>query len=280
MRFSIESIASAGFLVLVGVLASGCATQSVSKPERVVAQADSESAAQTLRIGIAPVYPPLAFRQNGKLTGIEVDFANRLGKELALPISYVETSFEELIPGLLANKYDVIMSGYSITPRRQEQISFTMPYMEVGQMTLVRAADRGRLGTQDALNESGVRLAAVSATTGEDFARRHLAKAKLQSYPSVEDAVKALRGGEVDAFIMDAPAVWDVRGRPLFADDQLRGIYLPLTREPLAWAVRKTDTRLLEQLNAQLGTWKANGVIEQIIDFWMPVRRVSLGTAD
>src|SRR4051812_42117739 len=74
-----------------------------------------------LRVGIAPNYPPLAFKEDGQLSGIEVDFAKRLGAALGRPVVLVETPWEDLPKALLEDKtIDVVMSGTSITEKRKE----------------------------------------------------------------------------------------------------------------------------------------------------------------
>jgi ABC-type amino acid transport substrate-binding protein len=78
-----------------------------------------------LRVGMAPNYPPLAFKQNGKLKGIEVDFAKRLRSALNRKVEIVETEWEELGPALEAKKIDMVMSGTSITEERKEKVNFT-----------------------------------------------------------------------------------------------------------------------------------------------------------
>ena len=51
--------------------------------------------------------------------GVEVDFANQLGKNLGKTIVFVETPFPELIQALLEERIDIIMSGMSITRERK-----------------------------------------------------------------------------------------------------------------------------------------------------------------
>lgn len=231
---------------------------------------------KVLRIGISPNYPPMAFKQDGRIQGVEADFAERLGKQLGVKVTLVESTFDELIPGLLAEHYDVIMSGFSVTPERQQQVAFAEPYLTIGQMAVVRAADYDRLHQPGAVNQPATRIGVVGGTTGESFAREKLSQTAIKPYPTVDDAVLGLRRGEVDIFIHDAPAIWDVRGRPLFADQQLKGVYRPLTTEPLAWAVRKDDAKLLQRLNETLAQWQQTGVVEQVLAYWMPVRKITV----
>lgn len=230
-----------------------------------------------LRVGIAPNYPPLAFKQDGKLDGIEVDFARRLEKALGRPVVLVETPWEELPAALLEKKtIDLIMSGTSITAQRQEKVNFTEPYLEVGQMAIVRAADFPRLRDPAAMDRPQSRVGFVSRTTGEAWAREHLKKAKLHGYNDTEEGVAALEAQQIDYFVQDAPAVWRVTGGFFNPNSQLKGIYRPLTTEYLAWAVPKDNPELLTQLNAVLARWKKDGTLDDVLDDWITVRKTSI----
>src|SRR5215470_1179537 len=63
-----------------------------------------------LRVGISPIYPPLAFKENNELKGVEVDLANKLGQTLGTKITFVELPWDQLIPAVNSGKIDVIMS--------------------------------------------------------------------------------------------------------------------------------------------------------------------------
>ncbi|HXJ71269.1 MAG TPA: transporter substrate-binding domain-containing protein, partial [Candidatus Dormibacteraeota bacterium] len=56
------------------------------------------SAAEVLRVGITPAQPPMAFKQGGKIVGVEPDFAKALGLELGREIKLVEVDWEDQIP--------------------------------------------------------------------------------------------------------------------------------------------------------------------------------------
>jgi len=227
-----------------------------------------------LRVGIAPNYPPLAFKKNGQLEGIEVDFANRLGKALGRQVILVETPWDDLPKALLEDKtIDVVMSGTSITEKRKEKVDFTEPYMGIGQMVLIRNSDYPRLHNANGLNKATLRIGFTSNTTSEQYARANYPKAKLEGFPDTDAGVAALRNKKIDAFIADAPAVWRVTGGLLSKENQLRGLYQPLTQEQLAWAVRKGDDTLRVQLNEVIDKWKHDGTIEDVVDHWITVKK-------
>ena len=69
-------------------------------------------------------------RPDGKLDGYEIELAANLCGRLKLECSFVAVDWNSVIPGLQAGKYDAIMSGMSITPKRLEVIDFSLPYAQ------------------------------------------------------------------------------------------------------------------------------------------------------
>jgi polar amino acid transport system substrate-binding protein len=241
---------------------------------RAVLAAD---AAPPLRVGIAPNYPPLAFKEDGQLVGIEVDFAHKLGKQLGREVILVETPWDDLPKALIDDKtIDVVMSGTSITEKRKERVDFTDSYLQVGQMILIRDADYPKMRDVAAIDKPDVRVGFTSNTTSQQYAKQNLTKAQLQGFDDTEAGVAALRADKIDAFIADAPAVWRVAGGLLSKETQLRGLYTPLTQEQLAWAVRKGDTPLRLQLNAVIEKWKGDGTIDDVLDDWITVKKTTI----
>lgn len=232
--------------------------------------------APPLRVGMAPNYPPLAFKDDGQLKGIEVDFAEKLGPALGRKVEIVETEFEQLGAALEEKKIDLVMSGTSITEARKERVNFTDSYLTVGQMAIVRAADYPTLREPEAMDRPSSRVGFVSRSTGEAWARAHLKKAKLHGYTNTAEGVAALENDQIDYFVQDAPAVWRVTGGIMNANPSLRGLYRPLTTEELAWAVPKDNPELLAQLNQVLAQWKKDGTLDDVIDDWITVKKTSI----
>lgn len=229
-----------------------------------------------LRVGLSTDYKPLAFTEDGQVRGLEADFAHRLARDLRRPLELTALAWDDLIPALRGGRIDVIMSGMSVTRERGELVSFARPYLQVGQMLLVRAPEVDRFRDPAALNQPAMRIGAQRNTTGEFYARRELAKAQVRAYDSIDAGIGALRAKEIDAFVHDAPTIWRVRGREASSYQDLRGRYRPLTEEYLAWAVRKDDTALRAQLDAALDEWRDSGWLEEALDLWIPVRKLEI----
>ncbi len=228
-----------------------------------------------LRVGINTSYPPLGFEQDGKVQGIEADFAQMLGKQLGKEIRFVPLPLKDLIPALDKNRIDIIMAGMSVTEARSKKVAFCEPYARVGQMALIREKDFLKYRAANAMNWPTSRVGVKAHSTGERFAKNSLGAAKVVEFDTVDDGVAALRAGKIDFFIHDAPTIWRVAGTPLKPDPELVGLYTPLTEEYLAWAVRKDDTATRERLNALVTKWKTDGQIQTVLDKWVPIRRVA-----
>lgn len=223
------------------------------------------------RIGISPDYLPVAYKDpTFGLVGVEVDFAKQVGKELGKDIVFVEIPFHELIQALLEERIDIIMSGMSITKEREAAVSFTDSYARIGQMALVRAKDRSTFPNVQSFSQRTTNIGFVQATTGEMAAKAFFPRAVLTPQPTIEAGIAALRSGEIEVFIHDAPTVWRIAGNP--NEKELEGLYWPLTKEPLAWAVRKDDEPLRFALNRELEQWRANGSLNQILSRWVTLR--------
>ena len=245
----------------------GCAGVATETSESV---APAGGSPKLVRVGIDADYPPIAYKQDGKLQGIEVVLAGQMGKDLGKDVQLVETPWEQLIPSLNVGKIDVIMSGMSITQARKRLVSFTEPYMRIGQMAIIRTEDIGRLSSPRALYETKLRVGYVAGTTGALFVESNLVRAQPVPLKSGEAGIPALRDRQIDVFIHDAPTAWRLASDPL--ENEVVALYWPLTEEELAWAVRKSDVQFRDELDAMIEQWKKSGRLQATLNQWIPVR--------
>jgi polar amino acid transport system substrate-binding protein len=220
-----------------------------------------------LRVGLTPNYPPVVFKAQGSIAGIEADIARGIGEELGRPITFVELAWEELIPALEDGRIDVIMSGMSVTPVRQHRVRFVQPYLRVGQMAIIRKRDRLQLGATSLLLRTHQRVGFEAGSTGETFVKANIPHAQYVPLASAEAGVQALQTGAIDAFIHDSVTAWRVEAEA--THEALTGLLLPLTEEYLAWAVHKTDDDLHKDLEAVLVRWQRTGRLQALFQKWL-----------
>ena len=225
--------------------------------------------ASGLRVGMSVDYPPMSYKNNGEVVGIEADNVRALSSVLNRPMTIVEMPFAELIPALKAGKIDVIMSGMSITQERSEQVIFTDSFMEIGQMAIMHRDKLGRYSQPWAIFSDGVRIGVEPDTTGAAFAENDLRDAQVKYYANPEEAFAGLRADEIDLYVHDAPTSWELAKTS--KNNDLISLYRPLTEESLAWAVRIDDADLAFDINRALRVLKANGTLAYIMNRWIPV---------
>lgn len=231
--------------------------------------ATSAFANQTLRIGVSPNYQPLAYKQDGQLTGIDIAAGETIAQQIGRKAEFVEMTFEQLIPALQAGKIDIIMSGMTITPERSQLVSFSNPYLSAGQMAIIRYADASRFGYKGTLFRPDARVAVVAGTTGEKFANNSLRNAAISRCDSINEAFAKLKNSSVDFVIHDAATSWALATDT--ARQEFMSLNNELTDERLGWAVNKGNNALLQTVNQQLAIMQRDGILRAIINKWVPV---------
>lgn len=245
---------------MIMVCLIGCGTINRSQPD----------AEDTLRVGINSTYPPLIFKQGNKISGVEADFAREMAKALGKQLVWVELKWNKLIPALLNGKINIIMSGMSITDARKMQITFSDPYLETGQMALIRHADVKKYNSPESIKTSNARIGVEDGTTGDVFVQKNCQEADKISISNPNDAMFYFEGNRIDIFIYDAPAVmWLASAN----EADVTPLWTLLTDEQLAWGLRRQDSDLLASVNNILAQWKQEGKLDSILERWIPASK-------
>jgi ABC-type amino acid transport substrate-binding protein len=221
-----------------------------------------------LRVGVTANSPPLIFKQNNKIVGLEADFARDLAEYLGKSLRFVELEWEDQISALLENRIDIIMSGMSVTPLREVRVAFTVPYFESGQMALIRRKDAARFSTGLFSFATSSAIGVIKDTTGEYFVETQFSSVKRITYTNPREAVEDLIDNEIEMFIYDAPMVLY-----LASEYEIKGLtvlFALLTKEPLAWGIRKDNVELLESANEFLRILNEEGKLNKMIKYWIP----------
>jgi polar amino acid transport system substrate-binding protein len=250
-----------------GAVLSGCAR------DQYYAAPPKPTAAPTgpvLRVGVTANYPPIIFKQADQIVGVESELAALLAAKLGRTAQLYEMPFTEQIDALLAGRTDIVMSGMSITDARRLRVAFTEPYLEGGLMAAVRSQDVARYPSREAVLATSATVGVIEGTTGDVFVQRSFPNARRVVFTRASDGALGLRRRTVDMFVHDAPSIaWQVSAN----EAELGAVRQYLNREPLAWALRLTDTELLGQVNAALAAWKADGTLMAVLTRWLPYLR-------
>ncbi len=252
----------AAFFACLVFLTTGCVISGTNN-------APSPSDQDLIKVGVSANAPPFAYKVNGKLQGLEIDFANQLGAYLDKKVTFIEVPWDKQLSSLETGKTDIIMSGMTITPKRQYRVSFTRAYLKSGQMLLVRASQANRYasGIFSLMGEQPA-IATIEGTTGDLFITKTINKPRLTRYKKSKQAVDALIKEEVDVLVHDAPIVCHYAATTESA--RLTPILQLATEEYLAWAINKNNPELLGKANEFLAAENKSQRLQKTIHRWIP----------
>ena len=220
-----------------------------------------------LRVGMEPGYMPFELtNKKGEIIGFDVDMAKRMAKAMEVELELVSTAWDGIIPSLLTDKFDIIMSGMTLTQQRNMSVNFAKPYIVIGQTVLVAKKHEGTISYYKDLNDPKFLVASKLGTTGEQATKRLLGNAKYISYETEQEGVMEVINGKIDAFVYDMPfnaIAFAEKGR-----DKIYHLDKPFTYEPLAWAIRKGDPDFLNWLNNFLFQAENDGTYARIFKKW------------
>lgn len=215
-----------------------------------------------LLVGSDCTFAPFEYEENGEFTGYDIELITAMADEMGYDgVEIVNTEFKGLIPGLTADKFDLIASAMYITDERKETIDFSDSYFPGGLCIMVLNDNTDITGAESLSGKSvAVQVGTKSVTYLEE------------NYPDVErveveqnsEMFLQLETGKVDAVVTGRPAAMVYAknsGKVKILDNDL-------TEELYGWGIRKGDAELAEALNTALQALKDNGIYDEIKAKW------------
>lgn len=159
----------------------------------------------TLRVGMSTFVPWAMRNKQGELIGFEIDVAKRLAADSGWKVEFVPTSWDGIIPALLAKKFDVIIGGMSVTPERSKSVLFTAPYSHSGvQVAASKELAEGFNKLSD-FDSRRIKIAARRGAYTVQVARETFPKAKILQFDDDSQAFQEVLNGNAHAVIASSP---------------------------------------------------------------------------
>ncbi len=219
-----------------------------------------------LRVGVAEIVPWAMHDKDGKLVGFEIDVARKLARDMGVEVEFHPDEFRYLIPDLEANRFDIIIAGFSIEARRALVVNFSEPY-NVTDVTIATSKKMGgELKAMEDFNKKGVTIGVVEGMTSEDLAALEFPKASIQTYTEDSALFTDLVAGKLAAAVADSPRL-EILGK-LYPDAVAVPDVAPLGTFPAAFAVRRGDMDFVNYLNSWIAARKADKWISTRRNYW------------
>jgi cyclohexadienyl dehydratase len=157
-----------------------------------------------LRIGTTGDYAPFSLEANGALSGSDIDLAQQLAARLHVRAVFIHTTWATMVDDLEQGTFDVSVGGVSITPAREAQGAFSIPYSSGGKTVLARCADSRtfRAGLV-AVDRPKVRVIVNPGGTNEQYVRSNVHHAQIIVFPDNRTVFEELAAGRADVMITD-----------------------------------------------------------------------------
>ena len=174
-------------------------------------------------------------------------YAHRIADDLGVNVEFTSLDPASRVEYVATGKVDIVLANFTVTPERQEQVDFALPYMKVA--LGVVSPDSAVISSIDELKDKT--LIVAKGTTAETYFEKNYPEVKLQKYDAYADAYNALLDGRGDAFSTDNTEViaWAKANPGFTVGIETLGDY-----DTIAAAVAKGNSTVLDFLNDEIKT--------------------------
>ncbi|MEU1377337.1 ABC transporter substrate-binding protein [Streptomyces triculaminicus] len=240
--------------------------------------------AGVIKVGSDIAYPPVEFKKDGKVVGIDPDIAAAMGKELGVKVQFENGTFDALLTGLRSKRYDIAMSAMTDTKDRQEGIDPKtkkkvaegvdfVDYFNAGVSLYTKKGETKGIGGWSDL--CGKKIGVQRGTVSHDLAKAESEKCEkddkdaigMEAFDTDLEAQTRLKAGGVDAVSSDFPvAAYAVKTSGGGKDFELVGDQVEAA--PYGIAVAKQNSQLRDALREALEAILKNGAYEKVVKTW------------
>lgn len=220
-----------------------------------------------LVVGTSGNQPPMtAVTKKGDIIGLDADISRAIASAMGVKVRFVIKPFAELLPALEAGQVDMVLSGMTIKPKRNQKVAFVGPYYVTGKGILAVASKYAALQDATGLDAPEVTIAALKNSTSQEFSESLISKARLVLVESYDAAIDLLFEGKIDVIVADFPfcalTAYKHQDKGLIAGKS------PLTFEPLGIAMAE-DTLLINWVENFLTFLQGTGQLKKMYTQWL-----------
>ncbi|HEX8166660.1 MAG TPA: lysine/arginine/ornithine ABC transporter substrate-binding protein [Beijerinckiaceae bacterium] len=253
---------------------------------------------ETVKIATEGAYAPWNFSTpQGKLDGFEPELAMELCRRMNVKCEVVAQDWDGIIPALNAGKYDAIMAGMNITPKREEVIQFSRTYAAgphgwgaMKDSPLAKLAGEGEIVNiekeADKLQKlidawkpvlKGKVIGVQGSTTNSAFLEKYLKDTiEIREYKTTEQHDLDLAAGRIDGIFAAHSSLAATMDKPEFKDMKIVGAGMGggVLGVGVAVGLRKADTDLKRMFDDAINAAIKDGTIEKLTAKWFKIKMI------
>ncbi|OAB88074.1 hypothetical protein AWH69_08765 [Janibacter melonis] len=241
---------------------------STSTPGATSSSSALPPAPDRLRVAISFDQPGLGVKDGDEYSGLDVDIARYVAQQMGVEqITFVQAISDQRETLLATGQADLVISSYSMTPQRAEQVAFAGPYLVTDQELLLprRSAIRSPQGLRG-FTVCGATGSSATQRLVRDYTGLHIVEEK-----SVDDCVERLRDHEVKAVTSDTTVLAGYLGQ---GEDDLRLSGRPFGRESYGIGLPKDDSVMCYRVSEALRTMISSGEWRRAVARNLPSAKV------
>ncbi|MDX2501412.1 MAG: cation:dicarboxylase symporter family transporter [Deltaproteobacteria bacterium] len=223
----------------------------------------------TIRVGYDPNQMPFAyFNTVGELVGFDIGLAHKLANDFEWNIEFIPIDRENLAEELKTGRYDIVMSGFAMTPAKLDQMAFSDPYLNTTAALIVEDFRKDEFDTIDKVRQHKKLQIAIP---GRD---RNLRKGLKEFYPNAE---VVMLDNPIDFFEKNFPnldaMMWTAEGGSAWTllYPKFHAVVIkPETHKiPFAYPIAQGDQVLADIINKWIYLVKDSPGYNRKYDYWI-----------
>jgi polar amino acid transport system substrate-binding protein len=253
-----------------GSLLSACSTTDPGNPASVASGIQSRiDDGEPIRIAIGNEPPYTKLLPNGEVTGAAPDAARAVLERLGVQeVEGITTPYETMIPGLDADRWDMVAAGLFMNQSRCAEVLYTSPDIVSTESLALPAGNPKNIQDMADLKSMDVKVAVLAASFELKTAKSlGVPDSKLPTYPLAPDALQGLDDGRVDAVLLPTLSLEELK-------KQQGGDFIvtpPLDDFPLTGsgaAFRKADKAFRDKYDKEMEAFKQTPEFDKIMNKW------------
>lgn len=248
-------------IVLVGLVALTAVTLFAGGKQ------EAADGPRTLVVATDATWPPMEYiNTDQEIVGFDIDFMNAVADAAGFNVEFQNTAWDGIFAGLANGDYDAVISSVTITDERKRTMDFSTPYINAGQVLIVRKDAPASWTTLDDL--AGKSVGAQIGTTGSIEIQNNKGT-ELRTYDEIGLAIEDLAQGRIAGVVADTPIAADFVLQNENYKATLKIVGEPFTDEYYGVAVKKGNSDVLALINKGLEVLLNDGTVEEIQDKWL-----------